>query len=208
MSISPTIVYVVDDDPDFGSGLQRLCRAAGLQPQSFNTGQAFLDAYANLRPGCIFVDLAMPGMSGLGLLERLRAAGCRWPIVIVTGHGSTVTAADAMSAGAFAFLEKPLRELEVLATTSKAQAYLSSEARLLFDEEIAKRIQHLSRRERQVFDSILQGWLNKQIAAQLGIAESTVKSARRALMQRMQAGTHMELVVMALRGGVTIKNRS
>jgi two-component system response regulator FixJ len=150
----------------------------------------------------------MPGMNGLELLERLRAAGCSWPVIILTGHGSVVTAADAMRAGAFAFLEKPVRELEVLATASRAEAYLKNEARTRFDEEIAKRIQHLSPRERQVLDSVLQGRLNKQIAAQFGISESTVKGARRTLMGRMQASTHVELVAMALRGGVTIKSRS
>ena len=206
MSISPTIVYVVDDDPNIGVGLEALFRAAGLQRQSFNTAQAFLDAYPKLDPGCLFVDLVMPGMNGLELLERLRAAGCSWPVVIVTGHGNMVTAADAMHAGAFAFLQKPIRELEVLATARRAEAYLKNEARMRFDEEIAKRIQHLSRRERQVLESVLQGRLNKQTAAQLGISESTVKNARRGLMQRMQAGTHTELVVMALRGGM-FKNR-
>lgn len=206
MSISPAIVYVVDDDPNIGFGLEAFFRATGLQGQSFNAGQAFLDAYPKLSPGCLFVDLVMPGMNGLELLERLRAAGCSWPVVIVTGHGSMVTAADAMRAGAFAFLQKPVRELEVLATAHRAEAYLKNEARTRFDEEIAKRIQHLSRRERQVFESVLQGRLNKQTAAQLGVSESTVKNARRGLMQRMQAGTHTELVVMALRGGV-FKNR-
>lgn len=206
MSTSPTIVYVVDNDSDYGDGLEKLFRAAGLKSQSFRAGQAFLDAYPKLSPGCLFVDLFMPGMSSLQFMERLRAAGCHWPVIIVTGPGSAPSAADAMRAGAFAFLEKPLRELELLATASRAQAYLNNEAQLRYDEEIAKRIENLSRRERQVFDGVLQGLLNKQIAAQLGIGESTVKSARRALMERMQAATHVELVVMALRGGV-IKNR-
>lgn len=208
MSISPAIVYVVDDDPNIGVGLEAFFRAAGLQCQPFSAGQAFLDAYPKLSPGCVFVDLAMPGMSGLQVLERLRAAGCTWPVIVVTGHGSVVTAADAMRSGAFAFLEKPVRELEVLAVANRAQAYLESELRMRHDEEIAKRIRDLSRRERQVLDGVLQGRLNKQIAAQLGISESTVKNARRALMGRMQASKHVELVAMALRGGVTIKSRS
>ena len=206
MSTSPTIVYVVDDDSNHGDGLENLFRASGLKSQSFRAGQAFLDAYPKLSPGCLFVDLFMPGMSSLQFMEKLRAAGCQWPVIIVTGPGSAPSAADAMRAGAFAFLEKPLRELEALATASRAQAYLNNEARLRFDEEIAKRIENLSRRERQVFDGVIHGLLNKQIAAQLGIGESTVKSARRALMERLQAGTHLELVVMALRGGV-LKNR-
>lgn len=181
---------------------------AGLQPQSFNAGQAFLDAYPKLRPGCLFVDLAMPGMSGLDLLRQLRAAGCGWPVVILTGRGSTMNAEEAMQAGAFAFLEKPPREIEVLATARKAQAYLSAAPQMMYDEEIAQRIRRLSRREREVFDGVLQGLLNKQIAAQLGISESTVKSARRTLLGRMQAETSLELIAMALRGGVTIKSRS
>ena len=208
MSISPTIVYVVDDAADVGTGLEILVRVAGLRSQSFNAGQAFLDAHPNLSPGCVFVDLALPGMSSLEFMARLRAMGCNWPVIIVTGQASAVAAAEAMRAGAFAFLEKPLRELEVLATASKAEAYLANEARMQYDEEVAKRIEHLSRRERQVLDSVLQGLLNKQIAGQLGIGESTVKSARRALMDRMQAGTHVELIVLALRGGVKIKSGS
>lgn len=208
MSMSPTIVYVVDNDPESGNGLEELFRTAGFRSQFFEAGQAFLDAYPKLSPGCVLINLAASGMSGLELMERLRAAGCNWPIVIVSGHGSAPTAADAMRAGAFAFLEKPLRELEVLATVGRAQAYLNHEAQLRYDEEIAKRIQRLSPREQQVFDHILEGLLNKQMAAQLGIGESTVKSARRALMQRMQASSHVELVVMAIRGGMTIKSRS
>ena len=208
MSTSPTIVYVVDDDSAFGDGLENLFRAAGLKAQSFKAGQAFLDAYPKLSPGCLFVDLFMPGMSGLQFMERLRAAGCTWPVIIMTGRGSPPSAAEAIRAGAFAYLEKPLRELEVLATASRAQAYLNNEARLRYDAEIAKRIERLPQRERQVFDGVLDGMLNKQIAAELGIGESTVKSARRALMERMQASTHVDLVLMALRGGVTFRNRS
>lgn len=208
MSIAPMIVYVVDDDLDFAQGLDHLFRASGFQPRSFNAGQAFLDAYPKLRPGCLFVDLAMPGMSGLELLKQLRAAGCRWPVVILTGHGSTLNATDAIQAGAFAFLEKPPREIEVLAMARKAQAYLSAAPQMMYDEEIAQRIQRLSRREREVFDGVLQGLLNKQIAAQLGISESTVKSARRTLLDRMRAETSLELIAMALRAGITIKTRS
>jgi len=208
MSISPMIVYVVDDDLEFAKGLDHLFRGTGFQSQAFNAGQAFLDAYPKLHPGCLFVDLAMPGMGGLELLQQLRAAGCGWPVVILTGHGSTLNAADAIKAGAFAFLEKPPREIEVLAMARKAQAYLGAAPQMMHDEEIAQRIQHLSRREREVLDGVMQGLLNKQIAAQLGVSESTVKSARRALLERMRAETSLELIAMALRAGVTIKTRS
>jgi len=208
MSISPMSVYVVDDDSDFAAGLDRLFRTSGFLPQSFNGGQAFLDALPRLRPGCLFVDLAMPGMSGLDLLQRLRAAGCQWPVVMLTGHGSTVNAEEAVEAGAFAFLEKPPREIEILATARRAQVYLGAAPQLMRDEEIAQRIQRLSPREREVLDGVLQGLLNKQMAAQLGISESTVKSARRTLLERMRAATSLELVAMALQAGVKIKTRS
>lgn len=207
MSISATIVYLVDDDSDFRKGLEPVLRASGLELRSFGTGEAFLNAFPKLPPGCLFVDLAMPDMSGLDLLRRLRAMGCRWPIVVLTGHGSAVSATDAMRSGAFAFLEKPVRELELIATARKAQALLSGSTGVLYDEEIAQRIQRLSRREREVLDRLVQGMVNKQIAAQLGIGESTVKSARRAIMQRMRVETRAELILMALRGGLTIKGR-
>lgn len=207
MTLSPTIVYVVDDDARFREGLELLCQEVSLQSQSFDSGQAFLAALPQLRPGCLFVDLAMPGMGGLDLLRQLRAAGCRWPVVILTAHGNPMNAEDAMRAGAFAFLEKPARDYEVLAIASRARAYLQRDTQMAQDDEIAQRIERLSRREREVFDGVLRGQLNKQIAAQLGVSESTIKSARRALMDRMQAETSKELIAMAIRAGLTIKNR-
>ena len=208
MSSSPAIVYVVDDDPGFVKGLGLLFLSAGWQAKSFTLGQAFLDAYPKLHPGCIFMDLVMPGIGGLDLLQRLRAAGCRWPVIILTGQGSTANAADAIRAGAFAFLEKPLRPFEVLATVRRAQAHLNGDALTMYNEEVARRIQRLSRRERDVFEGVLQGLRNKQIAGKLGVSEGAVKSARRMLMSRMQARSCVELITLAVRGGMTIKTRS
>jgi two-component system response regulator FixJ len=207
MSSSPTIVYVVDDDPGFVKGLALLFLDVGLHSQAFTEGQAFLDAFPKLRPGCIFVDLIMPGMGGLDLLQRLRAAGCRWPVIILTGQGSSANAADAIRAGAFAFLEKPVRALEALATVHGAQAHLNSDAMLTYDEGVAKRIQRLSRREREVFDGVLLGLRNKQIAGKLGVSEIAIKSARRMLMSRMQVHSRVELIALAIRGGMTIKTQ-
>lgn len=208
MSRSPTIAYVVDDDPGFSEGLELLLRDLGVGSKSFNGGQAFLDALPELGPACLFVDLAMPGMSGIDLLQKLKAAGCHWPVIILTGQGSTVNAVDAMNAGAFAFLEKPLRALEVLAIACRAQAQLNHDTHTMYSEEIAGRIRCLSRREREVFDGVLIGLLNKQIAARLGVSESAIKSARRGLMIRMRARSRVELVAMALRGGVAVKTQS
>lgn len=199
---------MLDDDSDFAEGVELLFRDARVSSKSFKGAQEFLDALPKLRPGCVFVDLAMPGMNGLDLLRQLRAAGCRWPAVILTGNGSAVTAADAMRAGAFAFLEKPPCGLEVLATAQRARADLNGDIQTMHDEEVARRIQGLSRRERDVFDGVLQGLRNKQIAGRLGVSESTVKSARRVLMMRMRARSRVELTTLALRGGMTIKARS
>jgi FixJ family two-component response regulator len=207
MSSSPTVVYVVEDDPGFGEGLGPLLRDVGVSTKSFDGAQAFVDAYPELSPGCVFVDLR-PGMSGLDLLRQLRAGGCRWPVILLTGEGSTLGAADAIRAGAFAFLEKPLRALEVLAVVYRAQAHLNGDIQTLPNEEIAARVQHLSRREREVFDGVLQGLLNKQIAGRLGISESAVKSARRGLMSRMRARSKVDLVLLALRGGLIVRTRS
>ncbi|MGH8181985.1 MAG: response regulator transcription factor [Steroidobacteraceae bacterium] len=208
MSSSPAIVYVVDDDPGFVKGLELLFMSAGWQAKSFTLGLAFLEAYPKLHPGCIFLDLAMPGMGGFDVLHRLRAAGCRWPVIILTGQGSTANAVDAIRAGAFAFLEKPLRPLEVLATVRRAQAHLNGDAHAMYDEEVARRIQRLSPRERDVFEGVLQGLRNKQIAGKLAVSEGAIKSARRMLMTRMQARSRVELITLAIRGGMTIKTRS
>lgn len=208
MSSSPTIVYVVDDDPEFVRGLGLFFEDAGLPFKSFSRGQAFLEAHSKLRPGCIFVDLGMPGMGGLDLLQRLRTAGCRWPVIVLTGQGNTDNARDAMQAGAFAFLEKPLRALEMLALLGRAQAHLNGDTSLMYSEEVARRIQRLSRREREVFEGVLKGLRNKQIAGKVGISESAIKSARRMLMTRMQAHSYVELIMLAIRGGMTIRTRS
>lgn len=202
------IVYAVDDDLDLTEGRERLFRQVGVESKSFQRGQAFLDALPKLSPGCIFMDLVMPGMSGLDLLRRVRAAGCRWPVVVMTGHGSAVNAREAIDAGAVAFLEKPLREAETLAAVLKADAHLRGIPEIDYDEAIARRIQSLSRRERQVFDFALKGLLNKQIGAKLGISESTVKSTCRTMMVRMRATNRSDLVVLALRGGVRIQIHS
>ena len=202
------IVYAVDDDLDLTEGRERLFRLVGVESRSFQRGQAFLDALPKLSPGCIFMDLVMPEMSGLDLLRRVRAAGCRWPVVVMTGHGSAVNAQQAIDAGALAFLEKPLREAETLAAVLKADAHLRGIQETDYDEAIARRIQSLSRRERQVFDFALKGLLNKQIGAKLGISESTVKSTCRTMMVRMRATNRSDLVVLALRGGVRIQIHS
>ncbi len=208
MNISAVCMYVVGSDAQLGANLERLFRTSGFRAQWFDSGQAFLDAYPELRPGCVFLDLPTPGMSGLEFLQQLRAAGCHWPVIVLTDGAGTAKAEEAILAGGFAFLEKPAREVEVLAVAHKALISISAEAELIYDAEIAERIRRLPRREREVLDGVLQGLLNKQIAGPLGVSESTVKSTRRKLLEHMQAETTLELIAMALRAGLKIKTRS
>jgi FixJ family two-component response regulator len=195
-------VYVVDDDPNLRDGVADLLSDAGYEAGAFASGDALLKAYPNLLPGCIVVDLAMPGMSGLELHRRLLAAGCRWPVIMLTGQASRPTVTSAMEAGIIAFLEKPVREVELLAALMKGQAYLLGHAAMIPDPDAVHRISRLTAREKQVLEFVLQQKLNKQAAGILGIAETTVKGYRRSLMKKVGVHNTMELVVFAIRAGL------
>lgn len=202
MSNPPAKVYVVDDDPDLRDGIAKCLSDAGYQARVFPSGHALLAAYPQLSPGCIIVDMVMPNMSGLELQKRLIAAGCRWPVIMLTGHASRPMVARAMEAGIVAFLEKPVREAELLAAVIRGQAHLSGKAEMVPDPELVQRLSRLTGRERQVLGFVLQKKLNKQIAAMLGIGETTVKGYRRALMRKLDAHNITELVVLAIRAGL------
>ena len=204
MSSPPPLprVYVVDDDPDLRDGVGRLLSDAGYEARCFESGVALLDAYPKLLPGCIVADMVMPGMSGLELHRRLLAAGCRWPVIMLTGQASRPTATRAMEAGIIAFLEKPVREVELLAALVKGQAHLLGHAEMIPDPDLVRRIARLTGREKQVLGFIFQKKLNKQIAGMLGIAETTVKGYRRSLMKKLGAHNTLELVVFAIRAGL------
>jgi len=202
MSSAPARVYLVDDDADLRDGVTKLLRDAGYQLQSFPSGAAILAAYPQLSPGCIVVDMLMPNMSGLDLHRRLLSMGCRWPFIMLTGHASRTAVTSAMEAGIVAFLEKPVREAELLAAVMRGHAYLSGQAEMIPDPELIRRLNRLTGRERQVLDYVLQNKLNKQIAAILGIGETTVKGYRRAFMKKLNTHNNTELVVLALRAGL------
>lgn len=202
MSSSPARIYVVDDDPLLRDGLAHWLAQAGYQAQAFDSGSAFLRAHPQLPAGCIIVDMVMPGMSGLDLHQRLVAAGCRWPVIVLTGHANRPDVTRAMEAGIVAFLEKPVREAELLAAVLKGQAHLMGRIEMVPDPELVHRVATLTARERQVLDLVLEKRLNKQIAGALGIAESTVKGYRRAVMRKLGAKKATELVVLAIRAGL------
>src|SRR5690348_10052362 len=187
MSSSPARIYIVDDDPLLRDGLAHWLAQAGYQALGFDSGGAFLRAHPQLPAGCIIVDMVMPGMTGLDLHQRLAAAGCRWPVIVLTGHANRPDVTRAMEAGIVAFLEKPVREAELLAAVLKGQAHLMGRIEMVPDPELVHRVATLTARERQVLDLVLEKRLNKQIAGALGIAETTVKGYRRAVMRKLGA---------------------
>jgi FixJ family two-component response regulator len=204
----PIRVYVVDDDSLLRTNLVRLLEQAGYVVRTFASGKAFLAAYPKLLPGCIIMDLIMQGMSGLELQRRLISAGCKWPVIVLTGHGDRTSAQRAIESGAVAFLEKPVRRTELLAALLRGESYLIGATDTIPDPELAHRVARLTRREREVLGGILTSMINKEIAAEFGISESSVKGYRRKAMEKLGARTPAELVMLALRAGFVSKPRS
>lgn len=198
----PARVYVVDDEEDLRHGVTKWLKDTGFEARAFPSGEEILAAYPGLSPGCIILDMLMPNMSGMELQRRLVAAGCTWPIIMLTGHANHPGVTHAVQAGIIAFLEKPVREAELLAAVLRAQAHLIGKVEMIPNPELMHRLSRLTGRERQVLDYVLQKKLNKQIGAYLGIGETTVKGYRRALMKKLGVHNITELVVLAIRTGL------
>jgi FixJ family two-component response regulator len=200
----PTVVYIVDDDPEVRRALSRLLRAVGYCTRSFASAGEFLGSgEAPLSAGCIVLDLAMPGLNGFELQECLTASGCHRPIIFLTGNGDISKSVRAMKAGAVNFLTKPVDESELLAAVEEALR-VDAEERAIWNARvsISERLSTLTPRERQVFQQVVAGRLNKQIAAELGIVEKTIKVHRARVMRKMNAGSLVELVHLASMAGV------
>jgi FixJ family two-component response regulator len=196
---TPT-VFLVDDDEHVLRAVGRLLREQGFETQAFASAQAFLAQHDASRPGCVVLDVILPGLTGLAVQRRLAEIGAARPIVFLTGHGDVATAVEAIKAGAVDFLCKPVASEVLLAAVraALAQDALSRESSSR-DELLQQRLAGLSARERAVLQRLEAGRLNKQIAAELGIAEATVKFHRSRLMRRMQAHTVAELMHFAAR---------
>jgi FixJ family two-component response regulator len=197
------IVFVVDDDVSVLRGVKRLLRAAGLTAETFASAHEFLERYDHNAEGCVILDIAMPGFDGLQMQRALADRGSVLPIIFLTGHGDIPTSVQAMKAGAIDFLIKPVsRDKLLVAVRSAIQR---CEALYRAREEIAiikRRVATLTPREREVLAHLLSGKLNKQIAADLGTAEQTIKIHRARVMQKMQARTLAALVRLAERAGI------
>jgi len=200
LSTEPT-VYVVEDDEASRELLKDLCESVDLNVITFESGNAFLDALPVPSPGCILLDVRMPGISGLDLQEKLSASPSSLPIIIVTAHGDTQMAVRAMKEGAFDFVEKPINNQTLLETVDKAiNESIKLKASLGQQEDVQQRLDTLTPRERDVLDMIAEGKLNKQIAFDLGITQRTVEVHRARVMEKMQAKTVADLLrtVMSL----------
>ncbi|MFM0628200.1 response regulator transcription factor [Paraburkholderia xenovorans] len=201
MSQPTTRVFVVDDDERVGCALARLLRASGYHVECFDSPEAFLDRTdLASTPACLVLDLQMPGMTGLEVQHKLDQL---LPIVFLTGHGDVVSSVDAMKAGAFDFLTKPVCESLMLAAIDRALKRACIEfAKRTQRAEIEERVNHLTRREREVMALVLTGRLNKQVASDLGAAEKTIKIHRARVMEKMKARSIVELVRLAEKAGV------
>jgi FixJ family two-component response regulator len=197
------VVFIVDDDRDVRDSLRRLLTSVGLAAEVFDTAQAFLTARRTDAPSCLVLDVRLPGLSGLDLQRELAAADISVPIVFLTGYGDIPMSVRAMKAGAVEFLTKPFREQDLLDAIRQAidrDRLARAERREL--AELRHRYGSLTPRERDVMAGVIAGLLNKQIAADLGTSEVTVKEQRGHVMQKMQVGSVAELVRAAARLGI------
>lgn len=195
MDWSGSTVYVVDDDDAVRRSMTRLLRAAGCETETFASAEELLARAPISGPGCVLLDVQMPGMSGIELFERLSEAGVALPVVFLTARGTIPMSVRAMKEGAVDFLVKPVTEDVLFQALEQAiTRYRSETSSRHARESILARIERLSVREREVLEKVLQGRLNKQIAYELDISEKTVKAHRGRVMEKMEVATVAELV--------------
>ncbi|GJM43374.1 MAG: DNA-binding response regulator [Gemmatimonadota bacterium] len=193
-------VFVVDDDAAVRRAIALLLRSVGHRVEVFDSGRSFLDAFDPPRPGCLVLDLRMPGMSGLEVQQALLERGLRVPIVFVTAHGDVPNAVEAMQAGAVDFLQKPFREQDLLDRVHKALEIEAAGREETQDlAELNERLERLTPREREVMLRVVDGHANKVIAYDLEVSERTVEIHRSRVMAKMEAQSLAELVRMAVR---------
>lgn len=198
MTELPPVVYVIDDDPSMRAALEDLVRSVGLQVRAFPSPQEFLESKPADAPGCLVLDIRLPGMSGLSFQKELVKAGLPLPVIFITGHGDIPMSVRAMKAGAVDFLTKPFHDQDLLdAIHAAIERDRGKRRETLLITELRKRYETLTERERHIMTFVVAGRPNKQIAAELDLSEMTVKVHRGQVMRKMKAGSLPELVRMS-----------
>jgi len=198
MTDSEPLIHLIDDDDSLRKAVSRLLQAAGYAVRSYNSAGEFLIAELGSGPGCIVLDVRMPGPSGLELQAALARQSNQLPIIFLTGHGDIPMSVQAIKAGAIDFLTKPVQREPLLAAVENAMEVCRQRSEQQKRCEFLRTCyQSLSEREREIFRQVVQGRLNKQIAISLGIAERTVKAHRSQVMDKMQVATLADLVRVA-----------
>jgi FixJ family two-component response regulator len=204
MEESESIVFIIDDDPLYRASAERLVRSVGLRVQTFESGREFLSSPRPNMASCLLLDVRMPGLSGLDLQLELTKTGAQMPIIFVTGHGDIPMSVQAMKAGAVEFLVKPFRDQALVDAINQAigrdRIARHQRARNL---EFHRRYESLGPREREVYQCVVSGMLNKQIADKLGTTERTIKFHRGQITRKMKVKSLAELVQIADALGIT-----
>jgi FixJ family two-component response regulator len=209
MDACSATIFVVDDEEGVRRALERLLVANGFEVRAFESGHHFLLEHDATIPGCILLDLALPGMSGLQVQDALRDAGIDRPIIFVTGHADVPSSVRALKRGAVDFISKPIGEPELLDAITAALARDGElRAKRNAIAQVQQRVSRLTPREHEVFVRVVAGRLNKQIAGELGTQERTIKVHRARVMRKMGARTLADLVHLASRVGLGESDRT
>jgi len=203
MQESESIVFIIDDDPLYRGSTERLVRSVGLRAQSFESAREFLSSRRPNVASCLVLDVRMPGLSGLDLQLELAKVGVQMPIIFVTGHGDIPMSVQAMKAGAVEFLAKPFRDQALLDAINQAiERDRVTRRQRAKSVELRRRYESLGPREREVFECVVSGMLNKQMADKLGTTERTIKFHRGQIMRKMETKSVAELVRFAYGLGI------
>jgi two-component system, LuxR family, response regulator FixJ len=193
------VVFVVDDDDAVRGSLRLLLKSVGLAAQPFGSAQDFLEHYSPDQPGCLVLDVRMPGMSGLELQQQLNVRGAVIPVIFITGHGDVPMAVEAMHHGAFDFLQKPFRDQDLIDRIQRAlEKDRGYRQELRKREQIRERRDSLTPREQEVLELVTSGKANKVMAADLGVSQRTVEIHRARVMEKMGAASLAQLVRMVI----------
>lgn len=194
-----TTVFIVDDDEAVRNSLRLLLKSVGLAAVALPAAQEFLSKYDPKQPGCLILDVRMPGMSGLELQEQLNVRGAMIPVIFITGHGDIPMAVEAMQQGAFDFLQKPFRDQDLIDRIQRALTKdQTNRAELKEKSGVRERLQTLTPREREVLTLVTTGKPNKIMAADLGVSQRTVEIHRARVMEKMHASSLAQLVRMVM----------